>query len=115
MLRVDGATAIWRSMKEECARSALAALGNATRFRMVAILAAAGDEGELPSRLAEAVGIQRNLLGAHLLVLEKAGLVSAEKRGRNRVCRLEASTLLELADLLEAIARTRGAASPTSA
>lgn len=91
-------------MRMERARTILAALGNGTRLQMVELMAKAGDAGALPSELAEAVGIPRNLLGAHLLVLEKAGLVSGERQGRNRVCRIEASALLSLARMLEGLA-----------
>ncbi len=92
-------------MDNERDRTALAALGNSTRLRIVELLAEAGTAGALPSELADAVGVPRNLLGAHLLVLEKAGIVVAERRGRNRICRIEASALLALANTLERLAR----------
>lgn len=87
-------------MNNDNARAALAALGNGTRLQMVGILADAGQDGALPSELATAVGVPRNLLGAHLLVLEKAGLVTAEKRGRNRVCRIDAAAFRALAGIV---------------
>jgi DNA-binding transcriptional ArsR family regulator len=93
-------------MDKERVKAALAALGNSTRLQMVEIIARAGSEGTLPSTLADAVGIPRNLLGAHLLVLEKAGIVTAERQGRNRICRLEPSTLSALAKVIEAYAQT---------
>lgn len=71
---------------------------------MVELIAQAGDGGALPSALADAVGIPRNLLGAHLLVLEKAGIVTAERQGRNRICRIEPSTLYALAKVIEGYA-----------
>ncbi len=92
-------------MDKERVRAALAALGNSTRLEMVEIIAQAGDDGTLPSTLADAVGIPRNLLGAHLLVLEKAGIVTAERQGRNRICRLEPSILRALAIVIEGYAR----------
>ncbi len=92
-------------MDRERARAALAALGNATRLDMVELIAKAGDAGALPSALADAVGIPRNLLGAHLLVLEKSGIVTAERQGRNRICRIDAPTLSALAEFIEEYTR----------
>ncbi len=91
-------------MEKERVRAALSALGNATRLEMVELIAQAGAGGTLPSALADAVGIPRNLLGAHLLVLEKSGIVVAEKQGRNRICRLEPSTLSALARVVDGYA-----------
>ena len=68
---------------------------------MVELIAKAGDDGSLPSALADAVGIPRNLLGAHLLVLEKSGIVTAERQGRNRICRVNSPTLSALAKFIE--------------
>lgn len=92
-------------MDKERARAALAALGNATRMEMVELIAQAGDDGSLPSALADAVGIPRNLLGAHLLVLEKSGIVTAERQGRNRICRINAATLSSLSEFIDDYAR----------
>lgn len=92
-------------MDNEPERAVLAALGNKTRLRIVELLAEAGLTGALPSELADAVGVPRNLLGAHLLVLEKAGVVVAERRGRNRICRIEATALLTVSKTLERLAR----------
>lgn len=92
-------------MEKERVRAALAALGNATRLEMVELIARAGGEGALPSALAEALDIPRNLLGAHLLVLEKAGIVTAQKHGRNRICRLEATNLSAVAAAIGRYAR----------
>lgn len=103
-LAVGAETAYLAPMDRERVRAALAALGNATRLEMVELIAQAGDGGALPSALADAVGIPRNLLGAHLLVLEKSGIVAAERQGRNRICRIDASTMAAIAKFIEGYA-----------
>jgi DNA-binding transcriptional ArsR family regulator len=45
------------------------------------------------SQLAEPLGITVTAVGQHLRVLEGGGLVSSEKRGRVRTCRLEPAGL----------------------
>lgn len=66
------------------------ALGDPTRLRMVEDLAS-GERtiGEL------AKPAEMTLAGAskHVGVLEEAGLLTREKRGRERVCRLQSDTL----------------------
>lgn len=88
-------------MDNERDRAVFAALGNTTRLRIVELVAEAGETGALPSALADAVGVPRNLLGAHLLVLERAGIVVAERQGRNRICRIEAKSLMRVCRTLE--------------
>lgn len=75
---------------------ALAALGHATRLAIVRAIFDAADGTATPSAIAEAIGIQRNLLSAHLLILERAGLVLAEQQGRNRFLRLNAARMTEV-------------------
>ncbi|HRK48353.1 MAG TPA: helix-turn-helix domain-containing protein, partial [Nocardioides sp.] len=56
--------------------SAFAALGDPVRLAIVDRLAASD---ELPSDLAEELGIRSNLLAHHLNVLEEAGLVRRQR------------------------------------
>lgn len=92
-------------MDADTSRIRLAALGNQTRLAVVEALADAGAEGRLPSDLADEIGIPRNLLSAHLLVLDRAGLVSTEQRGRNRILRLVSSAMIELSERLAELGR----------
>jgi ArsR family transcriptional regulator len=75
---------------------ALAALGHATRLAIVRAIFDSADGTATPSAIAEAIGIQRNLLSAHLLILERAGLVLAEQQGRNRILRLNGARMAEV-------------------
>ncbi|RSV41104.1 ArsR family transcriptional regulator [Sphingomonas sp. ABOLE] len=60
----------------------LAALGQRTRWRTFELLLAHGDRGMLQGEIAKALEVEKNLLSVHLRVLKEAGLVSAEKHGR---------------------------------
>ncbi len=69
----------------------LAALADPTRRD---ILERLGRQGEASvSELAEPAGISLTGMKKHLRVLEEAGLVSTEKVGRTRRCRLEPNGL----------------------
>lgn len=93
-------------MDLDLSRMRLAALGNRTRLSVVEALAAAGTTGRLPSDLAGELGIPRNLLSAHLLVLDRARLIEGEQRGRNRVLRLVPGALDALAERLAELGRS---------
>ncbi len=72
----------------------LAALADPNRRT---ILERLGRRGEASvSELAEPAGITLTGMKKHLRVLEEAGLVSTEKVGRTRRCRLESKGLEEL-------------------
>lgn len=67
-----------------------AALSDATRRAIVARLA----HGEAPlSDLAEPFDMSLTAVSKHVRVLSDAGLVSVDKRGRTRYCRLEAEPM----------------------
>ena len=75
------------------------ALSDPTRRAVVSRLA----EGELPvSILAEPFDMALPSFAQHLKVLEDCGLISSEKRGRSRWCRLVPSRFGEAADWMEA-------------
>lgn len=74
-----------------------AALGDGTRRAIVARLA----QGETPlSDLAAPFDMSLTGVSKHVNVLSNAGLVSVEKRGRTRYCRLEAAPMKIAADWL---------------
>lgn len=75
-----------------------AALGDPTRSAIVANLA----QGETTlSKLAEPFDMSLTAVSKHVGVLAAAGLVSIEKRGRNRHCRLRGEALREAAQWLD--------------
>lgn len=77
----------------------LAALGDPTRRAIVERLS------ERPwsvSQLAAPLGITVTAVGQHLHVLAECGLVSTEKLGRVRVCRLEKAGLTSLQQWIDA-------------
>lgn len=75
------------------------ALSDPTRRAVVSRLA----EGELPvSALAEPFDMALPSFTQHIRVLEECGLVTSEKRGRSRWCRLVRPRFDEAADWMEA-------------
>lgn len=75
------------------------ALSDPTRRAVVSRLA----EGEAPvSALAEPFDMALPSFAQHLKVLEDCGLITSEKRGRSRWCRLEQARFAEAADWMEA-------------
>lgn len=75
------------------------ALGDPTRRAVVSRLA----DGEAPvSVLAEPFNMALPSFAQHLKVLEDCGLISSEKRGRSRWCRLVQARFVEAADWMEA-------------
>lgn len=71
------------------------ALGDPTRRAMVSLLR---HGPATVSALAEPLGITVTAVGQHLRVLEQAGLVTSEKRGRARFCRLRPEGLRPIED-----------------
>ena len=77
-----------------------AALSDPTRRGILARLASGGEcfVGEL----ATPYPISAPAISKHLRVLENAGLITREKQGRVRVCRLDSAPLREAAAWIEA-------------
>lgn len=87
MSRRRGAAAL----KAEDAVPVFAALGDATRLRLVGRLSA---EGPLSiTRLSEGTGVTRQAITRHLYALDDAGLVRNARRGRERVWELDLKRL----------------------
>jgi len=70
-------------MNEKAAVSALAALAQEARLRVFRALVGAGPEGMTPGTLSALLDIPASTLSFHLKELVHAGLVSAERDGRN--------------------------------
>ncbi|HTJ80699.1 MAG TPA: metalloregulator ArsR/SmtB family transcription factor [Polyangiaceae bacterium] len=78
-----------------------AALGDETRLRILAKLAADGPVSI--AHLSTASPVTRQAVTKHLEVLESAGLVRGEKRGRERIWELEPRRLADAHGYLEKI------------
>ena len=69
-------------MDKAAALLALAALGQDTRLEAFRLLVRAGSEGVPAGEIASQLGTVQNTMSAHLKVLDRAGLVRAERDGR---------------------------------
>ncbi|MBZ9763794.1 ArsR family transcriptional regulator [Mesorhizobium sp. CA8] len=69
-------------MDKTAALLALAALGQDTRLGAFRLLVRAGAEGVPAGEIASQLGTVQNTMSAHLKVLDRAGLVRAEREGR---------------------------------
>lgn len=78
----------------------MSALAQPTRFEVFTMLAHTGNHGLTSGDLATRTGAAPNTMSSHLAILNRAGLVTAEKSGRNIVYRAEAETVRELARFL---------------
>ena len=77
-------------MSEAAANTIFEALGDGTRRAIVERLS----HGPLSvSQLADPLGVTVSAVGQHLRVLEQSGMVSTDKMGRTRTCRLEPAGL----------------------
>lgn len=77
-------------MEETEALSILSALAQATRLKVVILLGGVEGRGMASGDIADAVGVPRHLMSAHLAILGRAGLVTTSKDGRTvsySVCR----------------------------
>lgn len=78
-----------------------AALGDETRLKLVARLGSAGPQSI--AQLSEGSDVTRQAITKHLLVLDEAGLVHSEKRGRERIWEFDAGRLDEARRFLEEV------------
>ena len=69
-------------MDKKSALLALAALGQDTRLDVFRLLVKAGGQGVPAGEIAMRLGAVQNTMSAHLKVLDRAGLVRAERDGR---------------------------------
>lgn len=78
----------------------LAALSHPTRLDAFRLLVRHSPDGLPTGALVDASGLTQSTFSTHLAVLAKAGLVSAEKRGRQQVQRARLDTLRQLMTFL---------------
>ncbi len=101
-----------RNMDEFETVSALRALGEQTRWRVMRLLASKGD-GMAAGDIAEALQVRQNTLSSHIAVLTRCGLLDGHRQGRQivyvadpgNVRRLAAELLLSLGEVPEGTAR----------
>lgn len=91
-------------MDRKDASTLLSALAQPTRLEVFSLLVRRGQDGMIASEIADAVGVPRNLMSAHLTVLSKAGLVHQTRSGRNQVYRAAAARAAELAGYIARLA-----------
>ncbi|KXU29319.1 transcriptional regulator [Sphingobium sp. 22B] len=80
-------------MYQNLALKALAALAHPTRLDAFRLLVRHEPEGLSTGALVDASGLTQSTFSTHLAVLAKAGLVSADKRGRHQIQRANIDTL----------------------
>lgn len=83
-------------MQVEDALTALAALAHPTRLATFGFLVRHEPAGLTTGQLAENLGMSQSTFSTHLAVLAKAGLVRAEKQGRNQIQHAEIDALRAL-------------------
>lgn len=83
-------------MNTESALLALAALAHPTRLEAFRLLVRHEPDGLSTGTLVEASGLTQSTFSTHLAVLAKAGLVTAEKKGRQQIQRARIDTLRAL-------------------
>jgi DNA-binding transcriptional ArsR family regulator len=79
------------------------ALGDPNRLRIVITLCDAGPTAT--SKVAQSIPATRQAATKHLLVLESAGLVGSEKRGRERIWSIRPQSLATASDYLNTLSR----------
>ena len=82
----------------------MSALAQATRLRIVVLLAAAGRDGMSSGDIADCIGVPRNLMSSHLALLSRAGVVGSQKTGRSVVYSVLPDRLLDVCAFLNALA-----------
>lgn len=78
----------------------MSALAQPTRLEVFTILARAGVDGLTSGELAKRTGAAANTMSAHLAILSRARLVTAEKEGRHSIYRAVPETVCALAEFL---------------
>ncbi len=83
-------------MNTESALATLAALAHPTRLQAFRLLVTHEPDGLPTGALVEASALTQSTFSTHLAVLAKAGLVTAEKRGRQQIQRARIVALRDI-------------------
>jgi ArsR family transcriptional regulator, arsenate/arsenite/antimonite-responsive transcriptional repressor len=87
-------------MEMKAAVSALAALAQENRLQVFRWLVERGPEGAFPGEVVEALGIAPATLSFHLKALQHAGLLRAQRSGRNIAYRVDFEVVQRLIGFL---------------
>lgn len=87
-------------MESETAIFALSALAQGTRLDVFRLLVRHEPHGLAAGELARKAGAPQNTMSAHLGVLSRAGLVTAERQGRSIIYRANLAVLQQLTRFL---------------
>jgi len=87
-------------MNDDSALSVLAALAHPTRLATFRMLVRHEPDGLSTGQLVAESALSQSTLSTHLAVLAKAGLVTAEKRGRHQIQHASIDTLRALMTFL---------------
>ncbi|MGV9800166.1 ArsR/SmtB family transcription factor [Mycobacterium sp. NPDC003449] len=79
------------------------ALGDPNRLRIVTRLCDGGPCSTV--RLTQVIAVTRQAATKHLLLLEAVGLVTSERKGRERIWRIQPEPLAEASEYLTALSR----------
>ena len=80
----------------------LSALASPTRMRVLSLLIESRN-GVSSGDIAEALGIPRNLMSSHLVLLRRAGIISSSKSGRSVIYQAVGESVVQLADHLRGL------------
>ena len=89
-------------MEEAEVITALGALAQETRLRVFRLLVVAGPEGLTPGHISEELAASPTALSFHLKELSHAGLIAAERDGRNLIYRASIPLMNDLLGFLTA-------------
>lgn len=87
-------------MEQSDALLAFAALSQPTRLSVFRLLVECEPEGLPAGDVARRLAVPQNTLSTHLAILERAGLVSSERRSRSIIYRASTESVHALADFL---------------
>ena len=87
-------------MDNRMAVAALSALAFETRLEAVQLLATVGEDGLAAGELSRRLGVQQNTLSDHLRALDRAGIVTSERRSRSIIYRANPAALRDLVTFL---------------
>lgn len=97
-----------RHLRERSAAPVFAALGDATRLRLVARLSSGGPTSI--ARLSAGFEMTRQAITKHLRVMQKSGLLRCKRRGRESIWQLDPRRLEDVRGYLDSISRQWDAA-----
>lgn len=90
------------AMDEDAAIEALAALAQGHRMRLFRLLVRRAPDGLSAGEIGAAVALSPSALSFHLAQLQRAGLISHQRRGRHLIYRAELNGMRELMEFLTA-------------